>query len=271
MRFPAGLLILAGLPALVASGALAAPQIQWKALEPGIEYATVEPPGASTLPLDGRIHLVRIDPQSRLLEAVMAGAGDGKPRPAGAWCREHKLAVAINMGMYEQDVRTNTGYARSPGYVNNNYWTKYRAALGFGPTKHGAPPILMADLDNPGDKARLADYGTVIQDLRLIRAGRSVWEKQDRAWSEAAIGVDKQGRVLFIFSRTPHTMKDLTEVLLALPLDLDTAMHAEGGPEASLSIHAGGVNIDLNGRYDGPGEGERLQWAIPNVLGVRSR
>ena len=42
----------------------------------------------------------------------MSGADDGKPRPAGAWCRERQLAVAINMGMYEQDERTNTGYAR---------------------------------------------------------------------------------------------------------------------------------------------------------------
>ena len=108
----------------------------------------------------------------------------------------------------------------------------------------------MADLDNPGDKARLADYGTVVQDLRLIRAGQNVWEKQDRAWSEAAVGVDKQGRVLFIFCRTPHTMKDLNDFLLSLPLDLDTAMHVEGGPEASLSIHAGSVNVDLNGRYE---------------------
>jgi hypothetical protein len=67
-------------------------------------------------------------------------------------------------------------------------------------------------------------------------------------------------------------MKELTEFLLSLPLDLDAAMHVEGGFEASLSIHAGGVNLDLNGRYDGdPAQGERQQWPIPNVLGVRSR
>jgi Phosphodiester glycosidase len=103
----------------------------------------------------------------------------------------------------------------------------------------------------------------------LIQDGRSVWEKQDRAWSEAAVGIDKRGRLLFIFSRYPHTMKDLTAFLLSLPLDLQAAMHVEGGSEASLSIHAGGVNVDLDGRYDGPGEGERYQWAIPNVLGVQ--
>lgn len=267
-----GLVGLSGLLALDAAPA-AAPRVEWTTLEPGIEYATVTPPGPSDLPIDGRLHLVRIDPRKRQLEAVMSGGDDGKLRPAGAWCRERHLAVAINMGMYEKDERTNTGYARKGRYVNNGHWgTKYRAALGLAPTKPGAPPVLFADLDKPGDQERLAGYGTVVQNLRLIRAGQNVWQKADRRWSEAAVGVDKQGRVLFIFCRSPHAMKELNDILLALPLDLDSAMHVEGGFEASLSIHAGGVNLDLNGRYDAePAEGERQQWAIPNVLGVRSR
>jgi hypothetical protein len=273
MRPPAvfaGLVMLAGLPAFAAGEAL-----PWTTLEPGIEYATVEPPGARTLSIDGRIHLVRIDPKRRTLQVAMAGAGDGKPRPAGQWCRERKLAVAINMGMYEKDVRTNTGYARAPGYLNNAHWgAKYKTALGFAPGKPGLAPAFMADLDNPGDRERLSGYGTVVQNLRLIRAGHNVWQAQERRWSEAAVAVDKQGRVLFIFCRYPHAMKELNDLLLALPLDLDTAMHVEGGPEASLSIHAGEVNLDLNGSYETgfvENDGEAHQWPIPNVLGVRAR
>ena len=283
MRVGAFWLALAGLPSLGA-GAAAPPvappvpaQIQWTALEPGIEYATVEPAGPRDLPIDGRLHVVRIDPRRRQLEAVMSGGDDAKLRPAGRWCRERHLAVAINMGMYETDQRTNTGYVRKAGYVNNGHWSaKYKVALGFSPTKAraaaGAAPVFMADLDDPNAKARLADYGTVIQDLRLIRGGHNVWQNQDRRWSEAAVAVDKQGRVLFIFSRYPRTMPELNDLLLALPLDLDTAMHVEGGPEASLSIHAGKVNLDLNGSYETgfvENDGEARQWPIPNVLGVR--
>jgi len=281
MRARALLLALAGLPGL--GTAAAAPPgpapIQWAALEPGIEYATVEPPGPRDLPTDGRLHIVRIDPRRRQLEAVMSGGDDAKLRPAGQWCRERHLAVAINMGMYETDQRTNTGYARKAAYVNNGHWSgKYKVALGFSPAKPaaaaGAPPVVMADLDNPGDKERLSTYGTVIQNLRLIRGGHNVWQKQDRRWSEAAVAVDKQGRVLFLFCRYPHTMPELNDLLLALPLELDTAMHVEGGPEASLSIHAGKVNLDLNGSYETgfvENDGERRQWPIPNVLGVRGR
>jgi hypothetical protein len=261
----------------VSGAPLQAAELKWTELEPGIEYATAKAPGPRplALPIDGHIHLVRVDPMVRSLEAVMAGAGDGRSRTTAQWCRERRLAVAINMGMFQTDRRTNTGYARSPGYVNNGHWAaKYKVALGFGPLKRGAPALVMADLDDPAAKAPLANYGTVIQNLRLIKAGHSVWEKQERRWSEAAVAVDRQGRLLFIFSRYPYTMEELNDILLALPLEIDAAMHMDGGPPASLSIHAGGVDLDLNGSFEtGALESDAVpaQSPIPNVLGVRRR
>ena len=279
MHVPRAVLGLAGLLGSLAfsSTPRAATDLPWKVLEPGIEYATAQAPGPLPLSLaiDDHIHLVRVDPKVRTVEAVMAGAGDGRARTAAQWCRERHLAVAINMGMFQTDRRTNTGYARSPKYVNNGHWAgKYKAALGFGALKAGAPPLVMADLDDPAAKPRLADYGTVIQNLRLIKAGRSVWEQQERRWSEAAVAVDRQGRLVFIFSRYPYTMKELTDILLALPLEIESAMHMDGGPPASLSIHAGGVDLDLNGSYEtGALESDAVpaQSPIPNVLGVRRR
>jgi hypothetical protein len=271
----AGLVSLVGV--IVSAAPLPAADLSWKLLEPGLEYATVEAPGPPPLSLsiDAHIHLVRVDPQVRSLEAVMTGARDGRPRTAAEWCRERHLAVAINMGMYETDGRTNTGYARRPKYLNNGHWAaKYKATLGFGPLKTGAPPLVMADLDDPAAKARLADYGTVVQNLRLIQAGHSVWSKRERRWSEAAVAVDRQGRLLFIFARYPYTMKELTDILLALPLSIESAMHMDGGPPASLSIHAGGVNLDLNGSFEtGALESDAVpaQSPIPNVLGVHRR
>jgi hypothetical protein len=270
-----GLATLVGV--FVSGASLQAAELKWRELEPGIEYATAEAPGARSPPpspsIDDHIHLIRVDPKRRSLEAVMAGAGDGRSRTAAQWCRERRLAVAINMGMFETDRRTNTGYARSPGYLNNRHWAgKYKAALGFGALKSGAPPLVMADLDDPSAKEGLTDYGTVVQNLRLIKAGRSVWQQQERRWSEAAVGVDHQGRLLFIFSRYPYTMKELNDILLALPLAIDAAMHMDGGPPASLSIHAGGLNLDLNGSFETgalESDGVPAQIPIPNVLGVR--
>jgi len=248
----------------------------WKTLQRGVEYTAIGDGAKAAGEIDGRLHVVRIDPKQASLTAVMASAGDRKARTAGAWCRERKLAVAINLGMYAQDRLSNVGHAHAPGHVNNAHWSdKYKSALVIGPKRAELPPAAMIDLDAPGAQAGLADYGTVVQNLRLIRApGQSVWGKQPRRWSEAAVAADKGGRILFIFTRQPYAMNELNEKLLALPLGITTAMHVEGGPEASLSIHAGGVDLDLNGSYEtgfNENDGERAQWPIPNLLAVPRR
>ena len=66
-------------------------------------------------------------------------------------------------------------------------------------------------------------------------------------------------------------MRDFNRLLLALPLDIQQAMHLEGGPEASLSIHVPGLDLDLCGSYETgflEDESNREQWPLPNVIGV---
>jgi len=198
----------------------------WKTLQRGVEYAALGEASKAAGEIDGRMHIVRIDPKTAPLQAVMASAGDRKPRTAADWCRDRKLAVAINLGMYRDDRLTNVGHAHAPGHVNNAHWSeKYKSVLAFGPNREGVPAAAMVDLDTPGAEAGLAAYGTVVQNLRLIRApGRSVWGKQERRWSEAAVAADKSGRILFIFSRRPYAMQELNDKLLALPLGITAAM-----------------------------------------------
>lgn len=237
----------------------------FRALAPGVEYAELKSDGDA-------VHVVRVDPARAKLRAVMASAGDGKPRTAGAWCEREHLIAAINLGMYQTDHRSNVGYARAGAHLNQPRWNpKYESALAFGPRKPGLPAALLVDLDTPGARERLGDYETVVQNLRLIRApGKSVWGAQPRRWSEAAVAIDGAGRVLFVFCRAPRAMADFNRMLLALPLGVVAAMHVEGGPEASLSLR-GAMKIDLNGSYESgfvENDGEAAQWEIPNVLGV---
>jgi hypothetical protein len=273
--FSLGVLMGAVMGALATAPMAQSQALSWKTLQPGIEYALVSAPEHGALSSDAHIHVVRIDPAKAPVEAIMAGAEDGRAHTAAEWCRKRNLAVAINMGMYREDRRTNSGHAHARGYVNNARWVSaYKSALGLGALKGGGPPALLADLDMPDEKSRLSTYGTVVQNLRLIRSpGRGVWGQQDRRWSEAAVATDKERRVLFIFSRYPYSMKELNDILLSLPLGITAAMHVEGGPEASLSIHAGGVDLDLNGSYEtgfNENDAEQRQWPIPNVLGARA-
>lgn len=270
MRSSAALLSLA---VVAAAAKPEAPSFQgWKRLQPGVEYGVFIDYAKQPYPGDPHLHVVRIDPTIAALKAATASSRDGRARTAQAWCGEAKLAAAINMGMYRTDHLTNVGYARLPEAVNNPKWNDYRSALAFGPKDGTQPKTLWLDLDSAGAQGKLAGYGSAIQNLRLIRApGKGVWGKQDKRWSEAAVASDKQGRILFIFSRYPYSMKELNDKLLSLPLGITAAMHVEGGPEASLSIHAGGVDLDLNGSYETgfvENDEESRQWPIPNVLGV---
>lgn len=252
---------------------LAAPPATWTAVGPGVEYRAfvVEPSPAQG---DGLAHVVRIDAGVAKLAFGLASENGGTLRTAKEWCDDRGFSVVINAGMYGTDYSSNVGYLRHGEHLNNRAWSKkYLSALGFGPTEKGAAPAAMVDLDAPGVKGKALPYASVVQNLRLIKApGVGVWRPNGEAWSEALVAQDKEGRVLFIFVRTPFEMAELTTRLLALPLGLVRAMHVEGGPEASLSIHSKALTLDLGGgrRSGFFGSDASKQWRIPNVLGVRA-
>lgn len=242
--------------ALFATAAFAQP-INWKTIQNGVELATIAP---------GPLYVVRIDPQRATVTAGVASQSGAAEMTAAAWCQRAKLSVAINLGMYANDHSTHTGYLRSGKHVNNAKWNDYRSVLAFAPRK-----VRWLDLEQ-GEHPALDDFDVVVQNLRLIAAPRkNVWSQSDRRWSEAALAIDSKGRLLFLFSRAPYSMRDFNAHILALPLDIQQAMHVEGGPEASLSVHAGGVDLDLCGSYETgfmPNDNNHEQWPIPNVLGV---
>ena len=223
----------------------------------------------------GRLHAVRIDPERAKLGVGIASEGPAPAaaRTAGEWCRTSRFAVAINLGMYQTDHRSNVGYLRHGRHVNNPRWNSYRSAVAIKPAKTSLPPALWLDLEpsRPPDP-RLADYDIAVQNLRLITRNRkNVWSSNNKRWSEAALAIDSRGRLLFLFSRAPWSMQDFNALLLRLPLDVAGAMHLEGGPEASLSIHVKDLDLDLSGSYETgflPDDSNQRQWPIPNVLGV---
>lgn len=274
MRAPllSAVLLLAALTlAATVAAASPPPAVAWRAVVPGAEYAELD--GAPGDPV--RFHVVRVDPAVARLRAVMATAAGGERRTAGAWCEREQLAAAINLGMFLDDGLRNVGHAHSGGHVNHATWVgKYQSVLAFGPRRRGVPAARIVDLDTPGAKESLADYDTVVQNLRLIKApAQNAWKPQPRRWSEAAVAVDARGRVLFVFVRAPLSMFEFNRRLLALPLDVTAAMHVEGGPEASLSLRAPGLHMDLDGSYEtgfNENEDQHQQWPLPNVLGVEA-
>jgi hypothetical protein len=118
-------------------------------------------------------------------------------------------------------------------------------------------------------------YAAMVQSIRMVSCDRTnVWSQQpDKKWSTAAIGMDQQGRLLFIHLRSPLTTHDLIDALLTLPLGLREAMYVEGGREAQLYVSAGGREVELVGSHGSGFAGIENSYAlpIPNVVGVRRR
>lgn len=228
---------------------------------------------------DSRITVLRIDPALWELEVTgVFETGEPSAHTAREWAHKQKYAAAINAGMFETDGKTHLGYLRSRDRLVNGKVNGYQSVLAFHPREgKNVPPSRIFDLDATGSSlpAILADYASVVQNLRLIkRPGANQWAKQTREWSEAAVGEDSDGHVLFIYSRSPFSMHDLNQELLAAGIGVVAAQHMEGGPEAQLYVHAGTTELEMFGSYETSfreNDENSAAWPVPNVIGVRAR
>jgi len=264
-------LLLGLLPALVAGT-----NSSWKTLAPGMEfgYLTTREPSAAG---DSRIAVLRMDPKLWELAAIgVSQTGESSGYTAREWSEKHKLVAAINAGMFETDQKTHLGYMRFRDHVYTRHVNKYQSIAAFDPRDgKDVPRFRIFDLDAPGVTMQSIqqDYNSAVQNLRLVkRPDSNQWTQQTRKWSEAALGEDDAGRILFIFSRSPFSMHDLNQELLAAGIGLVAAQHLEGGPEAQLYVHAGNFELEMFGSYETSfkeNDANSIPWPVPNVLGVR--
>ncbi len=253
----------------------ATPVPEWRPLSQAISYRTFELQRAPTAG-DGLLHVVRIDPTRAHFEFGLASQSPSKaPLTAAQWAESRGFVVTINAGMFDlADHLSNVGYLMTGAHLQQPRWHKrYQSVFAFGSRQSGTPAATILDRDAPDFALQLSKYQSVVQNLRLIKSNaQSVWQPNHRQWSEALVARDAHGRILFLFTRTPYEMAELNRRLLALPLEIVSAFHAEGGPEASLSIRAPGLTLDLCGSHEtGFNENDLnvQQWPVPNVIGVK--
>jgi len=226
---------------------------------------------------EASVTVLRIDPLLWDLEFAGISQSGEAARTAREWCASRKLTACINAGMFATDYKTHLGYVRFQEHEHGTRVNHYLSVAAFGPKGDtGLPRFRIFDLDAPGVtmQAILDDYASAIQNLRLIKGpGENRWTQQEKKWSEAALGEDKAGRILFIFCRSPFSMYDLNQELLASDIGLVAAQHLEGGPEAQLYLRAGDIEREMFGSHGTSAvkdkEGNTVAWPVPNILGVR--
>jgi uncharacterized protein YigE (DUF2233 family) len=247
------------------------PTSEWEQLEPGLEFASWAAPERAESG-DSLVRVLRIDPHRFELRLLNSSASpDPMPLTGRAWAGRHGLVAAINASLYQTDLRTSVALMRTRDHVNNARLSRDNAVLAFDRLDGGVPPVQIIDRTCQDFDRLRGRYGTLVQGIRMMSCdGRNVWRQQPKKWSTAAIGVDRQGRVLFTHVRSPYSTHDLIDHLLALPLELKNAMYVEGGPQAQLYVRAGDREMEFVGSHGSRfgSESARVALPVPNVIGV---
>jgi hypothetical protein len=250
-------------------------QDHWRKADEGLHWAEFGGGGKSERP-DSGITVVKIDPRFYELR-LLSASEHGKVRSTvKEWCRKQNLIAGINAGMYQQDGLTNVGYMRNFSHVNHSRLNRtYKAVLAFNRTDSSVPEVQIIDLTCQNFELLKNKYQSFIQNIRMVGCRQeNVWTRQDRAWSIAALGMDRSGNALFIFSEPAYPVHDFINILLSLPIAIQSAMYLEGGPEASLFFSAGGASFERIGMHDSHVEDDRSRASarpVPNILGITKR
>mgnify|MGYP002628547802 CR=1 FL=1 len=244
----------------------------WRNLEKGLDLGIFQAPKKSALG-DSLIRILRADTDYFGLRLLNATSKDqAKRRTMKDWVNKNGLVAAINASMYQEDMMSSVSYMKTRQHTNSTWVSKDKTILAFDPTDKSLPTVRIIDRDcEDFDKLRKL-YGTLIQSIRMVSCqGENMWGPQTKMWSTAAIGLDHQGRVLFIHVRSPYTTHDLIDMLLELPVGLKQAMYVEGGADAQLYINTGKERHEFIGSYSsGSREHDENTFShpVPNVLGL---
>ncbi|WP_395373272.1 phosphodiester glycosidase family protein [Marinicella sp. W31] len=249
----------------------------WEKLTEGAELGRFTAQKPSIIG-NSQIIILRIDPAYwELVSMSRSQTQETENLTARQWADKYNFSAVINSGMFAKDYSTHVGYLQADGHINSSRVSNYQSVAAFGPKQADLPYFKIYDLDeaNVSLTALQQQYSTVVQNLRLIKRPReNRWKHKKRMWSEAALGEDAQGRILFIHTRSPFTMHHFNEELLNLGIDLVAAQHLEGGPEAQLYFNIGGQSMERFGSYEtafNEDNANQRAWPIPNVLGVRQK
>ncbi|MFP4393433.1 MAG: phosphodiester glycosidase family protein [Desulfohalobiaceae bacterium] len=245
----------------------------WQELETGLELATEESLCEQDKDACLGLKILRIDPEYFQLVLLSASESGHTKYTLKGWGQEYDLRAAINAGMFWKDLETSAGYMKNFKHVNNKtIHPEFNAFLVFNPVSSELPAVQLIDRANqPQWENILQDYQSVVQSYRMIsNQGQNVWEKNSKSYSVASVGLDEQGRILFIFSEQPRTIHDLNKTLLELPLGIQSCIFMEGGPTAGLYLDAGSTQTSWQGSSEfslwsnKPGSYAR----VPNALGI---
>ncbi len=250
-------------------------QAVWKKIDTGLYYGEFSAHRKSPVG-DSKIRVLKIDPKLYSFHLANASApGEGALMSVRKWSKKQNYLAAINASLYQADHKTSISLMKNNAHVNNPTMNKQKTIMAFGPKKKAVAEAIIFDRECDDIRDLKKKYLVYVQSIRMISCrGKNVWKLQKDTYSTAAIGMDKQGHILFIHVRSPYATHKLINILLKLPLDIRTAMYVEGGPQAQMYVNSSDKEYILLGRFRSATAGKAISyfgWPVPNVIGIRKR
>jgi uncharacterized protein YigE (DUF2233 family) len=259
------------LAAIIILGVNVGAAARWRTLSTGLELGQFPSP-AHNKDAAAAINVLRIDTRHYELTLMNAShPAQGRSLTAREWALQNGLTAAINAAMYQTDYLTSVSLMKTSEHVNNPRLSRDKTVLLFEPLRENIPPVRIADRECDDFEQLRPLYGSAVQSIRMLSCtGGNVWQQNERRWSIAAVGIDRDGRMLFIQSTTPHSVHEFVNILRNLPLSLDRAMYMEGGSPSQMFVNTPTDTLEFIGNFTAGG---RSSFApqIPNVLGIRPR
>jgi hypothetical protein len=275
-RVPVGrIAALAALLVAVLVLARGAPRPRWKALRPGLEFATMsgEPycRRGST-----QIALLRIDTARARVRVHSFGlTPDHRPLDAVEWMRLTSAEAVFNAGQFLPDWRYLGLLVCGGNVVSRRVHPTFKAALVADPLDEGEAEARVLDLERePLDPGQLR-WREVAQSFMLFDgSGRVRVRSSDKVANRTAVAEDRDGRLVVFVSEGGYTLDDFARLVQKSPFEIAHAMSMDGGSESQLCVNAGGFHYTCIGGLTRETKGDvdpSTRVPLPAVISVSAR
>lgn len=252
--------------------------IDWTEIDRGLYYSEFKAPITSKVS-DSRLSILKIDPKFFSLGLYAASEYDSLRRTPEHWSNEFDLVAVVNAGMFNLGNKISCmGYLKNYDHYNNKKLRdSYRAFAMFNPRSDKFPEVQIIDMEEENWEYYQQNYNSMFQCIRMVDCNQEhvIWKpKIPISSSMSVLATDKKGNVLFVFTRSPYTANQMSQMLLSLPLNIYSVMYLDGGPEAVLYVSAGDTLIEKVGSWVSrtyPNDDNNYMWELPNVIGVKRK
>ena len=228
--------------------------VVWRENAPGFEAARVNLLYGGRLG-PGDLFLVRFDPAHYAFRPYHENEFPGTDQVnISGWADRLKGAAAlINSGQYYPD----RGYmgilfreGRSLSVGAHPQWKGFLVSRPRPGVPSYLPEAAIIDRQLSPDELRPDDYENVMQSFMLLdQTGRIRVRDSYHLAGRAAIGEDREGRIILIMTPAAISLYDLAVALKSPALDLKQAMGLDGGFETQLLMRQNGTPFLTGGQF----------------------